>query len=85
MVTNRPKRQNILGVQVSAINMSQVISQVEEWIEMETPSYICVTPAHGVMDCYNNPAIKMVFNHSGMTTPDGMAIVWLLNFTAINM
>ncbi|MEN8242910.1 MAG: WecB/TagA/CpsF family glycosyltransferase, partial [Chloroflexota bacterium] len=43
-----------------------------------TPAYICVTPAHGVMDCYHDPSLKTIFNHSGMTTPDGMAIVWLL-------
>jgi len=78
MTSNKAERQNILGVGVSAINMPQAINQIGAWIEARTPHYVCVTPAHGVMDCYRDPQLRGVFNRSGMTTPDGMAIVWLL-------
>ena len=78
MNKSAPKRQNILGVEVSAINMGQAVGQIQEWIEKRTPNYVTVTPAHGVMDCHNRPELKPIFNASGMTTPDGMAIVWLL-------
>ena len=71
-------RQNILGVQINTINLPQAVSQMDTWISNHEPNYVCVTPAHGVMDCYNNLDLRMIFNHSGMTTPDGMAIVWLL-------
>lgn len=71
-------RQNILGVQISAINLGQAVEQIKGWIDSRMPNYVCVTPAHGVMDCYNQPELKPIFNGSGMTTPDGMAIVWLL-------
>jgi N-acetylglucosaminyldiphosphoundecaprenol N-acetyl-beta-D-mannosaminyltransferase len=30
------------------------------------------------MDAYRDPELRRIFNASGMTTPDGMAIVWLL-------
>jgi N-acetylglucosaminyldiphosphoundecaprenol N-acetyl-beta-D-mannosaminyltransferase len=73
-----PPRINILGVAVSAINMDQALDFVTQRIETLTPSYICVTPAHGVMDCQADPALRRIFNGSGLTTPDGMAIVWLL-------
>ena len=71
-------RQNILGVHINTINLSQAVPQMDTWIRDHEPNYVCVTPAHGVMDCYNNLDLRMIFNHSGMTTPDGMAIVWLL-------
>ncbi len=73
-----PPRTNILGVAISAINLEQALGFVVRCIETLTPSYICVTPAHGVMDCQADPALRHIFNGSGLTTPDGMAIVWLL-------
>lgn len=71
-------RANILGVNISAINMSQALSSVEGWINAGEQNYVCVTPAHGVMDCQRDPTLKRIFNRSGLTTPDGMSMVWLL-------
>ena len=68
----------ILGVQVSAINIGQALSQLQTWIEEKNPNYVCVTPAHSLMECVDNPALYPVFNDAGMVTPDGMAVVWLL-------
>jgi N-acetylglucosaminyldiphosphoundecaprenol N-acetyl-beta-D-mannosaminyltransferase len=72
------RRVNILGVGVSAINMDQALASFDEWISRNERQYVCVTPAHSVMDCYGKPDLRSIFNSSGMTTPDGMAIVWLL-------
>ncbi len=74
----QPSRVNILGVEVSAINMAQALAAIQEWIDRQDRHYVCVTPAHSVMDCYRDPSLRTVFNESGLTTPDGMAIVWLL-------
>lgn len=71
-------RGNILGVRVSAIDMFQALAVLEGWIERREPRYACVTPAHGVMDARAEPALRRIFNASGLTTPDGMAVVWLL-------
>jgi N-acetylglucosaminyldiphosphoundecaprenol N-acetyl-beta-D-mannosaminyltransferase len=71
-------RVNILGVHVSAITMVQALEAVRSWRELGLPRYICVTPAHVVMDGYWNPSLRKLFNESGLTTPDGMSIVWLL-------
>jgi N-acetylglucosaminyldiphosphoundecaprenol N-acetyl-beta-D-mannosaminyltransferase len=73
-------RANILGVTISAINLAQTMESVEGWIIRGEHNYICVTPAHGVMDCQRDPELKRIFNHSGLTTPDGMSIVWLLKW-----
>jgi N-acetylglucosaminyldiphosphoundecaprenol N-acetyl-beta-D-mannosaminyltransferase len=71
-------RKNILGVQISATNMAAAVEYVQESIDNVSQQYICVTPAHGVMECQTNPELRRIFNSSGLTTPDGMAIVWIL-------
>lgn len=58
--------------------MAQALETIESWVAQRHPNYICVTPAHGVMDCQRDPSLRRIFNSSGLTTPDGMAIVWLL-------
>jgi N-acetylglucosaminyldiphosphoundecaprenol N-acetyl-beta-D-mannosaminyltransferase len=78
VVLDKLNTQEILGVEIDALTLSSASSIIESWIETRASKYVCVTPAHGVMDCYNQPALREIFNSSGMTTPDGMAIVWLL-------
>ena len=71
-------RSPILGVSVSAINMDQAVSTIDHWIRKRHKNYVCVTPLHSIIDCNENPALLDVYNDSGMTTPDGMSVVWLL-------
>ncbi len=72
-------RVNVLGVGVDAIDMDDAVEAVRGWIRSRQPAYVCVTPAHSVMDCRRDPALRRIYNASGLTTPDGMAIVWLLH------
>jgi N-acetylglucosaminyldiphosphoundecaprenol N-acetyl-beta-D-mannosaminyltransferase len=69
---------NILGVKVNAIDLSMTVTTIEDWIKKHDPNYVCVTPAHGIMECQRDAQLRSVFNRSGLTTPDGMAIVWLV-------
>ncbi|MCD4802646.1 MAG: WecB/TagA/CpsF family glycosyltransferase [Anaerolineales bacterium] len=71
-------RQNILGVMISVIDLDQALAYCQDQIETRQPSYICVAPAHSIMDCYDDVKLKEIFNKSGLTTPDGMAVVWIL-------
>ena len=73
-------RINILGVHVSAINMDQALETIAGWVEDRKAHYVCVLPAHVVMDCRKDPALRGILNGSGMTTPDGMSLVWLLRW-----
>jgi N-acetylglucosaminyldiphosphoundecaprenol N-acetyl-beta-D-mannosaminyltransferase len=72
------QRINILGVNISAINMAQAVEIVTGYIVSHESTYVCVTPAHSVMECQHDPTLCNIFNSSGLTTPDGMSIVWLL-------
>ncbi|PKN88011.1 MAG: glycosyltransferase [Chloroflexi bacterium HGW-Chloroflexi-8] len=69
---------NILGVGISIINMSQTLVIIEDWIENNNHQYVCVTPIHAIMNYQNNPNLLKIANQSGLTTPDGMPVVWLL-------
>ncbi len=68
----------ILGVGISAINMSQALTVVDDWIENNNQQYVCVAPVHAIMDYHNNPTLIKIANQSGLTTPDGMPVAWLL-------
>lgn len=71
-------RVDVLGVGISAINLTEALETIEGWLQRKDPNYVCVTPAHGVMESRRNPKLRKILNESGMTTPDGMSIVWLL-------
>ena len=70
---------NILGVGISPVNISQAVDTITKWVETKQKNYVCVTPAHGIMDCQQDGSLRRIFNGSGLTTPDGMSIVWILN------
>lgn len=69
---------NVLGVGISAINMSQALEQLGAWIAGGDRQYVCVCNVHSVMECRRSREVRRVFNQAGMVTPDGMPLVWLL-------
>lgn len=71
------ERANILGVGISAVNMGIALDEIDRWIVRQEAHYVCVTPVHSVMECHRDPILRSIFNKSGLTTPDGMPIVWL--------
>ncbi|GAB4522567.1 MAG: WecB/TagA/CpsF family glycosyltransferase [Anaerolineales bacterium] len=71
---------DILGVRVHALTMPLALETIAAWIAHRSPHYVCVTPAHAVMAYRRDPALLRIANNSGLTTPDGMAIVWLLRW-----
>jgi N-acetylglucosaminyldiphosphoundecaprenol N-acetyl-beta-D-mannosaminyltransferase len=73
-----PPRLPLLGVHVSAVNLPLALAQLDKWIKNRQREYVCVAPAHSLMECVDQPALLPVFNGAGMVTPDGMAVVWLL-------
>lgn len=69
-------RVDVLGVGVSAIDMGMALAEVERWIEHGEHHYVCVTGVHGVMESQRDPVLRAIHNTSGLTTPDGMPMVW---------
>jgi len=70
-------RTNILGVEVSAINIPMALHTIEAWIAQGDPHYVCVTGVHGVMESQRDEELRRIHNNAGLVTPDGMPLVWL--------
>lgn len=69
-------RANILGVQVSPINMETALRTIEEWIVQRDSHYVCVTSVHGIMESQQDERLRQIHNAAGLVTPDGMPLVW---------
>lgn len=68
---------NILGVEVSAINMEMALHAIEERIARREPHYVCVTSVHGVIESQGDETLRHIHNTAGLVTPDGMPLVWV--------
>jgi len=69
-------RVDVLGVGVSAIDPDDALREVTRWIDNDLRHYVCVTGVHGVMESQRDAELVRIHNESGLTTPDGMPMVW---------
>ena len=71
------KRFNVLGVGVSAINMSIALDMIEGWVSQRESNYITVADVNSIMVGQKDPGFLRIHNQAGMVTPDGMPLAWL--------
>ncbi len=69
---------NVLGVGVSAINMSQAVGVIDRWIRNRDPNYVCVTSVHGIVESQGDARLRQIHNSAGLVTPDGIPLVWFM-------
>jgi N-acetylglucosaminyldiphosphoundecaprenol N-acetyl-beta-D-mannosaminyltransferase len=69
-------RVDVLGVGVSAVDMSTALELICQWISRDDHQYVCVTGVHGIMESQRDSRLREIHNRSGLTTPDGMPLVW---------
>jgi N-acetylglucosaminyldiphosphoundecaprenol N-acetyl-beta-D-mannosaminyltransferase len=70
-------RADVLGVPVSAINMTRALEIAEHWIDNGRPGYVCVTGVHGIMEANRDPELRGILNKAVMNAPDGMPMSWV--------
>lgn len=68
---------NVLGVDVSAINMDGAIDLAERWIATGQSGYICMSGVHGVTEAQSNTQLRHILNNSVINAPDGMPMSWI--------
>jgi N-acetylglucosaminyldiphosphoundecaprenol N-acetyl-beta-D-mannosaminyltransferase len=73
-------RYNVIGTDVSAIDLTMAASVVDRWIAGEDSHYICVADVHSIMEGHEDPRLRRILNNAGLVTPDGMPLVWLGHF-----
>ena len=65
------------GVRIHAIRLADVVATIEAWITGARKDFIVLTGAHGVVEMQSDRELLDINNRAGLTTPDGMPIVWL--------
>jgi len=71
------KRVNVLGVGISVLTLDLALRAVADALAEKRKGYVCVTNVHSVMEAQHDKALRRILNHSFLTTPDGMPMVWM--------
>jgi N-acetylglucosaminyldiphosphoundecaprenol N-acetyl-beta-D-mannosaminyltransferase len=68
----------VLGVRIDALQISDVVAQMEEWIHDRGGRHsIAATGMHGTIEAQYDPSFKEALNSTDLVVPDGMPLVWL--------
>lgn len=70
-------RANVLGVGISAIDMTEAVRLAGERVRARRKGYICVTGAHGIIEAQRDPCLREILNSAFLCTPDGTPTVWV--------
>ncbi len=68
---------SFLGVRVDAVDLARAVEIIQSWIQGGEKHYVCLTNVHGGMECRRDPQLRDIYNSAGLSTPDGMPLVWL--------
>ena len=74
------QKMNILGVNVSAIDMEQAVKAIYSWVRHREQNYVCIRDVHGIIHCQDDEEYRRIHDYAGMVTPDGMPIVWMAHW-----
>ena len=72
-----PARFNVLGTGVSALSLAAGCTTVVAARGRKHLGYICCATAYNVNLARSDADLRYAYNHSLLTTPDGMPLVWL--------
>jgi len=68
----------VLGVRVDAVQIPDVVAQMEEWIRKKSECHsIAATGMNGIVEAQHDPEFKQILNATDLVVPDGMPLVWL--------
>ena len=68
---------DVLGVQVSALNLEQALTLAGRWIDRGNFGYACMTGVHGVMEAQRDDTLRDILNGAILNAPDGMPLSWV--------
>lgn len=75
---NPPARYRVLGTRVNALQIPEVITQMQHWIAArDSCHYIAVTGMHGVTEAKHDPQLRAALASASLVVPDGMPLIWL--------
>lgn len=68
---------NILGVRIDPVNIPYAIKLLDDFIRQNGKGFVTVTGVHGIMESQNSKSVKQAHDHSYLTVPDGMPLVYI--------
>lgn len=72
-----PVRFNVLGTGISALSLAQACDRVLAARGRSRTGYVCCATAYNLNLARRDHDLRTAYNHSLLTTPDGMPLVWL--------
>lgn len=73
-----PESFPVLGINVHAVQIPDVISQLKSWIRSGVAGhYVAVTGMHGVAESRQDEEFREALQSADLVVPDGMPLVWL--------
>jgi N-acetylglucosaminyldiphosphoundecaprenol N-acetyl-beta-D-mannosaminyltransferase len=67
----------ILGVKIDLVDYTTAVSHIKDSISGKVSGrYICASPVHSIIVSQKDKIAKEALNHSWLTVPDGMPVVW---------
>jgi N-acetylglucosaminyldiphosphoundecaprenol N-acetyl-beta-D-mannosaminyltransferase len=75
---------NVLGINVSAIDLDRAVEMADRWIAAENRGYICVTGVHGIMEAQSDSELRHILNNAFINAPDGMPMSWVGRLQGFN-
>src|SRR5258708_5024593 len=73
-----PPSFRILGVPVHAVQIPDVVCQIQHWIHSDVRGrYIAVTGMHGIAESRGDADLRRALHSADLVVPDGMPLVWL--------
>jgi N-acetylglucosaminyldiphosphoundecaprenol N-acetyl-beta-D-mannosaminyltransferase len=71
-------RFRVLGIPVHAVQIPDVVSQIETWIQSDVRGrYVAVTSMHGIAESWTDTEYRRALDLADLVVPDGMPLVWL--------
>jgi N-acetylglucosaminyldiphosphoundecaprenol N-acetyl-beta-D-mannosaminyltransferase len=70
---------NVLGVRIDASTLDEAVSQIGTWISEGKRTYIAICTVNNVVQALRSENYRQVLNGSGLTTSDGVPLVWELH------
>lgn len=71
------RRVNILGVGVSATNLTMAVAEIVQQPSGGRPLLVSTCTAHTLVECRRDASLRRKLNQMDLATPDGMPLVWL--------
>lgn len=74
----------VLGFSIAASPFVEQIDLIMQWGQQRLSRVVCVANVHMLMEARWNDGFANVLKHADLLTPDGMPLVWTLNFLCKN-